>query len=85
MDLTPFERYRPLIDDWNAFTEALARPLPAALWTNTLRTTPERLAAWLARDGLAPAPVPWCGGAFRLPPVVPKAWSSQLDDPGGEG
>ncbi len=70
MDLSPFERYRPLIDDWRAFSAALARPLPTTVWTNTLRTTPERLAARLARDGVAAEPVPWHPGAFRLPAGV---------------
>ncbi len=66
MDLSPFERYRPLVDDWDAFAAALARPLPATIWTNTLRTTPERLSAWLARDGTLAEPIAWCPGAFRL-------------------
>ena len=67
MDLSPFERYRPLIDDWDAFAAALARPLPATLWTNTLRVTPERLAAWLAREDAGAEPIGWYPGAFRLP------------------
>ena len=67
MDLSYFERYRPLIDDWDAFAAALARPLPATIWTNTLRTTPERLSRWLAREGVAVEPIPWYPGAFRLP------------------
>ncbi len=67
MDFLPFERYRPLIDDWNAFTAALERPLPPTIWTNTLRTTPERLAARLMRDGFELEPLTWYPGAFRLP------------------
>ena len=67
MDLSPFERYRPLIDDWEAFAAALGRPLPATIWTNSLRATPERLVAWLARDGVEVEPILWCPGAFRLP------------------
>ncbi len=66
MDLAPFERYRPLIDDWDAFAAALARPLPATIWTNTLRATPERLAARLADEGVRAEPVAWYPGAFRL-------------------
>ncbi len=67
MDLSPLERYRPLIDDWNAFTAALERPLPVTIWTNTLRTSPKRLAARLAADGFLLEPIGWYPGAFRLP------------------
>jgi NOL1/NOP2/sun family putative RNA methylase len=62
----PFERYRPLIDDWEAFTEALARPLPVCVWTNTLRTPPEALAETLRAEGCAFEPLAWRPGAFRL-------------------
>ncbi len=64
--LAPLERYRPLIDDWEAFAAALERPLPPVVWTNRLRTAPDRLRELLERDGQAPAPVAWCPDAFRL-------------------
>lgn len=64
--LAPLARYRPLIDDWEAFAAALERPLPPVVWTNRLRTTPERLRELLEREGHAPAPIGWCPGAFRL-------------------
>ncbi|HEX6386077.1 MAG TPA: RsmB/NOP family class I SAM-dependent RNA methyltransferase [Anaerolineae bacterium] len=64
----PFSRYRPLIDDWDAFQAAIQRPLPTCIWTNTLRTTPARLQALLAADGLPLEPVSWYPGAFTLPP-----------------
>ncbi|MCP3963453.1 MAG: RNA methyltransferase [bacterium] len=67
MDLSPFERYRPLIDDWSAFAEALARPLPQVVWANTLNIDPPGLAERLARDGIEASPLPWHPGAFRLP------------------
>lgn len=63
-------RYRPLVDDWEAFAESIHRPLPVCVWTNPLRTTPEELVAWLRRGGLEPQPVGWLAGAFRLPPEV---------------
>lgn len=65
-DFTPFERYRPLIDDWEAFCEALSRPLPTCVWTNTLRTSPERLVDWMRQGGFCPEPISWYPGAFRL-------------------
>lgn len=64
----PFTRYKPIVDDWAAFQEAVTRPLPATIWTNPLRTTPERLQDLID----APLePVPWQPGAFRLPPGFP--------------
>lgn len=62
-----FERYRPLVDDWDAFAAANERPLPPAVWTNTLRTTPEALRSFLREEGTEPEDVPWYPGAFRLP------------------
>lgn len=70
LDLTPFERYRPIVDDWDAFAEALHRPLPTCIWANPLRTTPEKLADWLRDQGLDLAPLPWIDHAFRLPADV---------------
>lgn len=64
------ERYRPLVDDWEAFCRALSRPLPVCVWTNTLRTTPTRLAAWMDDGGFPVAPIDWYPGAFRLPAEV---------------
>jgi len=61
-----FDRYRPLIDDWEAFCQALSRPLPACVWTNTLRISPERLAAHMAATGLDARPLSWLPGAYRL-------------------
>lgn len=61
-----FARYRPIIDDWQAFCDAVARPLPTCVWTNTLRTTPERLAEWMRAGGYSPEPVSWYPGAFKL-------------------
>jgi NOL1/NOP2/sun family putative RNA methylase len=61
-----FERYRDLVDDWDAFLDALARPLRPVIWTNTLRTTPQKLRDWLAEDGVDTEPLPWYPRAFRL-------------------
>lgn len=63
-----FMRYQALVDDWAAFVQALWRPLPVCVWTNTLRTTPEQLKAMLEAEGLAPVPLAWRSDAFRLPP-----------------
>jgi 16S rRNA C967 or C1407 C5-methylase (RsmB/RsmF family)/NOL1/NOP2/fmu family ribosome biogenesis protein len=64
----PFTRYQSIVDDWDAFQEAVARPLPTTIWANPLRITPERLQALID----APLdPLPWQPGAFRLPPGFP--------------
>ncbi len=60
------ERYRDLIDDWSAFADAMAAPMPACVWTNPSRIDPDGLAALLAEEGLDPQPLPWRPGAFRL-------------------
>ena len=63
---TPFARYRSIVDDWEAFRRVLERPLPAALWTNTLRTDPERLTRLLPAEGIPLEPLPWRPGGFKL-------------------
>lgn len=60
------ERYRDLVDDWPAFLDALARPLPTAIWTNRLRIRAERLRELLVAEGLAPRPLAWNPSAFRI-------------------
>jgi len=65
-----FNRYRPIIDDWPAFIEALNRPLPSCIWTNTARISPNELQERLTRDGIAAEPIGWYDGAFRLPADV---------------
>ncbi|MEA3336547.1 MAG: RNA methyltransferase [Chloroflexota bacterium] len=68
--MTLFGRYRPIVGDWAAFQEALRRPLPTCIWTNTLRITPDRLAALLAQAGIQVEPLPWYPSAFKLAPDV---------------
>ncbi|HDS29275.1 MAG TPA: RsmB/NOP family class I SAM-dependent RNA methyltransferase [Candidatus Acetothermia bacterium] len=43
-------RYRPIIDDWEAFEAAVQRPLPFVIRTNTLRIDSEALLARLTRQ-----------------------------------
>ena len=59
-------RYRDLIDDWSAFSDAVARPLPQVLWTNTSRIAPADLAALLQAEGLEPEPLAWQPETFRF-------------------
>jgi NOL1/NOP2/sun family putative RNA methylase len=68
VDTLLLQRYRPLIEDWPAFCQSLARPLPTCIWTNSLRLTPEELAGLLAADGLEFKPIPWQPDGFQLSP-----------------
>lgn len=65
-----FERYRDLIDDWDAFVAAVQRPLPTTIWANSLKIMPEKLHCLMAESGVDLTPVSWYPGAFRLPPDV---------------
>ncbi|MCA9917886.1 MAG: class I SAM-dependent methyltransferase [Anaerolineales bacterium] len=65
-----FERYRELIDDWEAFVAAVERPLPTTIWANPLKITPDKLQNLMAEGGVNLTPVPWYPGAFRLPDGV---------------
>lgn len=65
-----FARYRPYVDDWAAFVEALSRPLPTVVWVNPLRLTPEEGGRLLQEAGFPATPIPWFPGAFRLPPAA---------------
>ena len=62
-----FQRYRPIIDDWEAFTRALERPLPRCIWANLTKTTPSELESHLAEESIAFEPISWRPGAYRLP------------------
>ncbi|MGF1528788.1 MAG: RsmB/NOP family class I SAM-dependent RNA methyltransferase [Candidatus Competibacterales bacterium] len=63
-------RYRPLLADWPALIDTMAKPLPGCLWANPLRITPTALAALLAEEGLATTPLPWQPQALTLAPKV---------------
>ncbi|MCP5100742.1 MAG: hypothetical protein GY943_34770, partial [Chloroflexi bacterium] len=61
-----FSRYRPIIDDWDAFEAVVKRPLPTTIWTNPLKTTPEQLSALLTSANIPHEPISWYPGGFRL-------------------
>lgn len=58
-----FERYRPLVGDWDAFLHAVHRPLPPCIWVR-----PDRgdLQGALTEDGLLGQPLGWIEGGMRL-------------------
>jgi len=60
------ERYREIIPEWEAFWEALLRPLPTVIRTNTLRIEPGDLRRRLARKGFDLRPLPWDETCFEV-------------------
>lgn len=60
------ERYRPLIDDFEAFAAACERPLPYVARVNTIKADVERCHAALEEAGTAPDPVDWHPLLFEL-------------------
>ncbi|MEM6455427.1 MAG: RsmB/NOP family class I SAM-dependent RNA methyltransferase [Acidobacteriota bacterium] len=61
-----FARYRPIVDDWDAFLGALARPLPVTLRAHPHRGGVATATDWLAREGFTVAPLPWDADALYL-------------------
>jgi len=59
-------RYRDIVPDWSAFLEALQRPLPQCLWSNTLRSNGEELYGLLMEVGMEPQRLAWREDAFRI-------------------
>ena len=60
------DRYRSLVDDWEAFLSSARQPLPACAWTNGIRTTPDELSHRLSAEGIRHRPLAWNAEAFRL-------------------
>lgn len=63
------ERYRPIIDDFDAFMEACNRPLPAVIRTNTIKATPQQVQTVLDQQEITYEQVAWNNRLFRLSDV----------------
>ena len=63
------ERYRSIIDDFDAFMEACNRPLPAVIRTNTIKATPQQVQTVLDQQEIAYEQVVWNNRLFRLSDV----------------
>ena len=61
-----FERYRSIIDDYDAFVAANLRPLPRFAWVNSLRTSAHKLAGWLGENGYDVRQLPWTRMGLRI-------------------
>lgn len=60
------ERYRGIIDDFEAFMDAAERPQPDDVRVNRHRTTPEELVEQLRADGIGVTRRDWCGDFLTL-------------------
>src|SRR6056297_1067895 len=75
--MDPFERYRPIIDDFDAFLAACERPLGTAVRVNTIKASPERARAVLAEEGVGVEQADWNPRVLRLETDSPGAtWAS---------
>jgi NOL1/NOP2/sun family putative RNA methylase len=68
MDVLPpqFARYRGIVDDWDAFVDALHRALPTDLRWNSLVVERERFEDELGRQGLVWKSVPGSPDVYRV-------------------
>lgn len=67
------ERYRPIVDDFEAFRAACERPLPSAIRVNTIKATVADVRAALDEAGVAYEPVDWHEALLVLPEASPGA------------
>ncbi|MEM7032180.1 MAG: RsmB/NOP family class I SAM-dependent RNA methyltransferase [Chloroflexota bacterium] len=77
MTFETLERYKPIIDDWDAFCDTLNRPLPTTIWTNTLRVSPQTLCDIFVQDGIELEPLTGYASGFTVPFDIKPAhhWS----------
>ncbi|MFP8954308.1 RsmB/NOP family class I SAM-dependent RNA methyltransferase [Natrialbaceae archaeon A-arb3/5] len=75
--MEPLERYRPIIDDFDAFLAACERPLGNAVRINTIKASVERATDALAEDGLEFEQADWNPRVLRLETDSPgSTWTS---------
>ena len=53
-----FQRYRDIVEDYDAFEAALSRPLPVTVCANPMKTTRDELAERFKRDGYQVETIP---------------------------
>ena len=71
--MQPPERYRPIVDDYEAFRAACERPLPSGVRVNTIKATVADVEQALDEAGVAYEPVEWHPELFVLPEDSPGA------------
>ena len=71
--MNPLERYRPVVDDYEAFRAACDRPLGMVVRVNDLKATPDRVRAALSAAGIGHEAVGWHDGLLRVDTDSPGA------------
>jgi tRNA (cytosine49-C5)-methyltransferase len=75
--MEPLERYRPIIDDFEAFLDACERPLGNAVRVNTIKSSVERATAVLEAEDVGYEQADWNARVLRLETDSPgSTWSS---------
>ncbi|WP_254863245.1 RsmB/NOP family class I SAM-dependent RNA methyltransferase [Halovivax gelatinilyticus] len=75
--MEPLERYRSIVDDFDAFVAACERPLGSTVRVNTIKATPERAMAVLAEEGVEFEQAEWDDRVLRLETDSPgSTWAS---------
>ncbi|MCL9814525.1 RsmB/NOP family class I SAM-dependent RNA methyltransferase [Natranaeroarchaeum aerophilus] len=75
--MEPLERYRPLIDDFEAFTAACERPLPSAVRVNSIKATPAQVERAFDDADIGYETADWAEGIYRLETSSPGTlWPS---------
>ncbi|WP_276254024.1 RsmB/NOP family class I SAM-dependent RNA methyltransferase [Halomontanus rarus] len=75
--MEPLERYRPIIDDFEAFLEVCQRPLGNAVRVNTIKASADRAVATLEEEGVGFERADWNPNVIRLETDSPgSTWSS---------
>ncbi len=75
--MEPLERYRPIVDDFEAFLEACRRPLGNAVRVNTIKASVERATATLDEEGVEYEQAAWNPRVLRLETDSPgSTWAS---------
>ncbi|ELY66437.1 RsmB/NOP family class I SAM-dependent RNA methyltransferase [Natronococcus jeotgali] len=75
--MEPLERYRPIVDDFEAFLAACERPLGNAVRVNAIKATVDRATAALEAEGVGYERADWNPRVLRLETDSPgSTWSS---------
>ncbi|ELY54118.1 RNA methylase [Natronococcus amylolyticus DSM 10524] len=75
--MEPLERYRPIVDDFEAFLDACERPLGNAVRVNTIKASVDRATTVLEEEGVGYEGVDWNPRVLRLETDSPgSTWSS---------
>jgi NOL1/NOP2/sun family putative RNA methylase len=70
------DRYESIVDDFDAFLAACARPLGMVVRTNTITATPNQVRTALDEEGVTATPVGWHDGLFALDTDSPgRTWA----------